>query len=115
MKGFFQGGYDPYAQDEYDEYGAGEGKYPLDHVVEEKEYINDLLNRGYQPTWDEKSPKKSYVPDPNIYNYRKVVFGDDDVSKISHFYYHMIKKFVLNSLFKIVTSKSSYRRRRKTS
>ena len=80
LKGFFQGAYDPYASDEYDEYGAGEGKYPLDHVVEEKEYINDLLNRGYQPTWDEKSGKRIYVPDPSVYNYRKVVFGDDEVS-----------------------------------
>jgi hypothetical protein len=54
----------------------------MDHVVEEKEYINDLLNRGYQPTWDEKSGKRIYIPDPSIYNYRKVVFDEDAVSKI---------------------------------
>ena len=78
LKGFFQGAYDPYAIDEYDEYGAGEGKYPLDHVVEEKEYINDLLNRGYTPTWNEKSGKVIYTPDPNIYNYRPVVFTNED-------------------------------------
>ena len=99
MKGFFQGGYDPYAQDEFDEYGAGEGKYPMDHVVEEKEYINDLLNRGYQPTWNEKSPKRAYVPDPSVYNYRKVVFGDDDVSKLSNFFNSFTKNLCIKLIF----------------
>jgi len=80
----------------------------MDHVVEEKEYINDLLNRGYQPTWDEKSGKRIYVPDPSVYNYRKVVFGDDEVSKIKLFfqiqliYLNIFKKSLISPYLPIV-------------
>ena len=49
----------------------------MDHVVEEKEFINDLLNNGYKAKWVEKSPRRIYTPDPSVYNYRPVVFEED--------------------------------------
>ena len=61
---FFKNSYD--LDGEFDQQGAHEGFYPLDHIVEEKEYLSDLFKNGYSKKWDSRGSSKQNIDFDNI-------------------------------------------------